>query len=464
MDETNKDPTTSLQNSIHPISQFHTLPSPLFSVMDPDPAYQKIGLIENNLKAFCKLDCDSNINIDGKCNGGCFQICPAICKTFRFNGISFPPFFGSQLPPPPPPPPPPITITLPNPMNDAQKHLIATAMIVLGCLIGFAFLICFICAILRARYTRQRRSRSPPVFFGTQEDFLDEDQGPEINHPIWFINTVGLQQSIIDSIAVFKYKKGEGLIEGTECSVCLNEFQEDESLRFLPKCSHAFHIPCIDTWLRSHKNCPLCRAPIVCDNFDIQVDLSMPASSDLSSRRETQMENSEDNGGLVSNLVGEDGTSEVRNGEDMNFALTIDDEGNSGNSKMSQNLSLLRNHWRVQSDLVGSLHTADTERQPMRLSVSTDSSSTVAIYDNLANVVPHEDNLDAQILEHKYCKSKNVSKSGSTGNLSFGKLKKSSSIGHALQKGPISMKRSFSSSGKSSSSRHGGSQDSVFPP
>ncbi|CAL1395531.1 unnamed protein product [Linum trigynum] len=47
------------------------------------------------------------------------------------------------------------------------------------------------------------------------------------------------------------------------CSVCLSEFEEGESLRLLPKCSHAFHIPCIDTWLRSHKNCPLCRAPIV---------------------------------------------------------------------------------------------------------------------------------------------------------------------------------------------------------
>ena len=31
----------------------------------------------------------------------------------------------------------------------------------------------------------------------------------------------------------------------------------------LPKCNHAFHISCIDTWLRSHTNCPLCRVGIV---------------------------------------------------------------------------------------------------------------------------------------------------------------------------------------------------------
>lgn len=45
--------------------------------------------------------------------------------------------------------------------------------------------------------------------------------GNQVDHPIWFITTAGLQQSIINSITVYKYKKGEGLIEGTECSVCL---------------------------------------------------------------------------------------------------------------------------------------------------------------------------------------------------------------------------------------------------
>ncbi|XP_014507576.2 RING-H2 finger protein ATL52 [Vigna radiata var. radiata] len=108
-----------------------------------------------------------------------------------------------------------------------------------------------------------RRSLSRPQ---TEEDFLDEEaHGPVVDHPIWYIRTTGLQQSVIGSITVCKYKKDEGLIEGSECSVCLSEFEEDESLRLLPKCNHAFHLPCIDTWLRSHTNCPMCRAPIVTD-------------------------------------------------------------------------------------------------------------------------------------------------------------------------------------------------------
>ncbi|CAM8910954.1 hypothetical protein QQ045_032123 [Rhodiola kirilowii] len=72
----------------------------------------------------------------------------------------------------------------------------------------------------------------------------------------------GLDEAVIKSIAVCKYKKGDGFVDGTECSVCLGEFQDDENLRLLPKCSHAFHISCIDTWLQSHASCPLCRCSI----------------------------------------------------------------------------------------------------------------------------------------------------------------------------------------------------------
>ncbi|CAN7116932.1 unnamed protein product [Brassica rapa subsp. narinosa] len=72
----------------------------------------------------------------------------------------------------------------------------------------------------------------------------------------------GLDETLIESITVYKYRKGDGFVESSDCSVCLSEFQEEERLRMLPKCSHAFHVACIDTWLKSHSNCPLCRAEI----------------------------------------------------------------------------------------------------------------------------------------------------------------------------------------------------------
>ncbi|KAL1195485.1 RING-H2 finger protein ATL52 [Cardamine amara subsp. amara] len=70
----------------------------------------------------------------------------------------------------------------------------------------------------------------------------------------------GLNDAMIKSITVYKYRKIDRFIDGSDCSVCLSEFEENESLRLLPKCNHAFHLPCIDTWLKSHSNCPLCRA------------------------------------------------------------------------------------------------------------------------------------------------------------------------------------------------------------
>ncbi|KAL5211867.1 hypothetical protein ABZP36_022714 [Zizania latifolia] len=72
----------------------------------------------------------------------------------------------------------------------------------------------------------------------------------------------GLDETLISKITVCKYKRGDGFVDSTDCSVCLGEFRDGESLRLLPKCSHAFHVPCIDTWLKSHSNCPLCRCNI----------------------------------------------------------------------------------------------------------------------------------------------------------------------------------------------------------
>ncbi|XP_065862725.1 RING-H2 finger protein ATL54-like [Euphorbia lathyris] len=115
------------------------------------------------------------------------------------------------------------------------------------------------CMRRRRRDPKQRRSE-------IREESLDEDRGPVLDHLIWYINTVGLQPSVINSISVCKFKKGDSLVEGADCAVCLSEFEEDETLRLLPKCNHASHIPCIDTWLRSHTNCPMCRAPIVVPN------------------------------------------------------------------------------------------------------------------------------------------------------------------------------------------------------
>lgn len=50
--------------------------------------------------------------------------------------------------------------------------------------------------------------------------------------------------------------------EESECAVCLSVYEQGEDVRELVRCKHSFHASCIDMWLFSHFDCPLCRAPV----------------------------------------------------------------------------------------------------------------------------------------------------------------------------------------------------------
>ncbi|KAG6431665.1 hypothetical protein SASPL_109747 [Salvia splendens] len=68
------------------------------------------------------------------------------------------------------------------------------------------------------------------------------------------------------SVASFKYEGGGKGQDGgggdSECAVCLSVFEQGEEIKQLPNCKHYFHAPCIDMWLYSHMDCPLCRSPV----------------------------------------------------------------------------------------------------------------------------------------------------------------------------------------------------------
>merc|ERR1711959_691895 len=46
--------------------------------------------------------------------------------------------------------------------------------------------------------------------------------------------------------------------ENVECSICLEQYEKDERIRFLP-CGHHFHANCADEWLKEKQCCPLCK-------------------------------------------------------------------------------------------------------------------------------------------------------------------------------------------------------------
>lgn len=76
----------------------------------------------------------------------------------------------------------------------------------------------------------------------------------------------GLDAAVIETFPTLVYsvvknlKIGKGALE---CAVCLNEFEDNETLRLIPKCDHVFHPDCIDAWLGTHTTCPVCRANLV---------------------------------------------------------------------------------------------------------------------------------------------------------------------------------------------------------
>ncbi|GMI68696.1 hypothetical protein HRI_000538900 [Hibiscus trionum] len=330
--------------------------------------------------------------------------------------------------------PPPPMLGLPPRQNQGDHSLLVTGMTIMGSMLCSALILCIFFALVRFYFNRrinQSSRRSFPVgFFGSRDDFfLDEDQiMPHLDNPIWYINTIGLQQSVIDSITVFKYRKDGGFIEGTECSVCLNEFQEDESLRLLPKCTHGFHLPCIDTWLRSHQNCPLCRAPVVSDAMVAQTGALEPNSNGSSSSNETAVEND----------VGEGGTGACR----IEY----------GNTSENSRKILGHSDGNVLSDLDGI--------QATRRSVSLDLACATAMEATAEH--KHGCSLDSELEELQYSKGK-IGVKQSMGSSSICKLMKSCSVGRSLSKGPLPMKRSVSSAGIFLLSKPSKTQGSILP-
>lgn len=150
----------------------------------------------------------------------------------------------------------------PPPPDDSSGRFPPLFIALIGVLAGAFLLVCYYAVVsrycrgrLRRRRRRVREGESVP-----DPDGSDPDRG----HP-WLAPetaTAGLDEAVVKSIAVHKYRRGDGSVEGTDCSVCLGEFGEDDSLRLLPKCNHAFHVPCIDAWFKSHSNCPLCRSDL----------------------------------------------------------------------------------------------------------------------------------------------------------------------------------------------------------
>ncbi|XP_014626992.2 LOW QUALITY PROTEIN: RING-H2 finger protein ATL1 [Glycine max] len=108
----------------------------------------------------------------------------------------------------------------------------------------------------------------------------------------------GLDESAIKEIPTLEYKKEEAeknIQSVCSCVVCLTEFQEHDMLKALPICKHAFHLHCIDIWLQTNANCPLCRSSIISGKKHCPMDhVIAPSSSPQDSQLLSYMGSDED--------------------------------------------------------------------------------------------------------------------------------------------------------------------------
>ncbi|XP_024968274.1 RING-H2 finger protein ATL16-like [Cynara cardunculus var. scolymus] len=141
--------------------------------------------------------------------------------------------------------------------------------IVIACITAITFLLVSYFLITKCCYPLSRflmawtiTAEEPPSVYST---------------PAWQIT--GLDESLIREIPVCRYSERDGENRRLyKCVVCLNEFQDLDTLRVLPSCNHGFHLHCIDVWLRNNPNCPICRFNIS-GMMQYPTDTIVPTSS-----------------------------------------------------------------------------------------------------------------------------------------------------------------------------------------
>ncbi|XP_068644663.1 RING-H2 finger protein ATL39-like [Aristolochia californica] len=120
-----------------------------------------------------------------------------------------------------------------------------------GSLLGLVILliVLYIYHRIKVRYCLEPPQMQPRVSYAPSFFNAQRTTRPPANTPA------------VESLPAYKYNEEVGRVIGEEreCAVCLSDFNEGEDVRVLPECLHTFHLPCIDMWLYSHSNCPLCR-------------------------------------------------------------------------------------------------------------------------------------------------------------------------------------------------------------
>ena len=131
--------------------------------------------------------------------------------------------------------------------------------------VGFSFLVIFLVFTILYTYfickrnSDSRSSQQPAItsFRTTIDSDIDDDL---CTKPSWGL-VVGILLALPTLIysAAVKRPQDHNISYGLGCSICLADYKPMDVIRLLPTCSHLFHVSCVDTWLKVHPTCPVCR-------------------------------------------------------------------------------------------------------------------------------------------------------------------------------------------------------------
>lgn len=203
----------------------------------------------------------------------------------------------------------------------------------------------------------------------------------------------GLDDSIIRDIPAFQFRREEEIRSVFGCVVCLNEFQEQDMLRVLPKCSHAFHLDCIDIWLQGNANCPLCRTSISGTTRYPIDQIIAPRSSPQSSQPYTDSLIGGDEDFVVIELggeVGEGSVSVTQHESDTSSEVLLTQSPNALEQKQGRfSKCKKRHHVSIMGDECIDTREKDNQFciQPIRRSFSLDSAADHQLYLTVQEII-----------------------------------------------------------------------------
>lgn len=95
-------------------------------------------------------------------------------------------------------------------------------------------------------------------FTGDDFEMLQQLDSPAVNQGASAEQISHLPEHVISDSEVVQDVESGGQ---TSCNICLGPYEAGENVRTLP-CMHRFHQPCIDHWLGTKAECPVCKTHI----------------------------------------------------------------------------------------------------------------------------------------------------------------------------------------------------------